>query len=313
VGVMYLSFFGLTEHPFNVTPDPRFLYTGSGHREALDRLQDGAHERGGFIVLTGEAGTGKTTLVHALRQRLDEDTAVSYVFNTTVPFDGIVEYILEDLGIGKLEESPAGRLAALSNFLVAREQAGQKTILILDEAHILSAATLEQISQLSRLENGPSKLVQVLLVGQPELVAKLDRPDLRHVRDRISLRCHVPPLDRGETHEYICRRLDVAGAPDVALFNDRAVKRIAKQSGGIPRVINILADHCLLFGYADQRRRIGRSIVNQAIAYLEETRRSPRMDYSEDDAGFLRRFGWIFGAVGVALASAVVGFVLAAL
>ena len=201
---------------------------------------------------------------------------MSYVFNTALSFDGIVEWLLEDLGIAKPEESPERRLAALRRFLLERERAGQKTIIIIDEAQNLDAARLERISLLATAEGAPSKLLEVLLVGQPELAAKIDHPALRHIRRRISLRCHVPPLGTGDTHEYIRTRLQVAGAPDMALFTDRAIRRIARYSGGIPRLINVLADHCLLFAYADQKRRVDRSIVSQAIAYLDETMSAPR-------------------------------------
>ena len=162
---MYLNFFGLAENPFNVTPDPRFLYMSAGHREILEQLRYGARERGGLIVLTGKIGTGKTTLLQAFRRSLDDDTAVAYVFNTMLPFDGIVEYLLEDLAIAKPEASPAARLAALSNFLLERERAGQRTTLIIDEAHNLDAATLEQVSMLSNLEQAPSTRLRILLVG----------------------------------------------------------------------------------------------------------------------------------------------------
>lgn len=309
---MYLNFFGLAENPFNVTSDPRFLYMGAGHREILDQLQYGTRERGGLIVLTGKVGTGKTTLLQALRRGLDEDTAVAYVFNTMLPFDGIVEYLLEDLAIAKPEESPAARLAALSNFLLERERAGQRTTIIIDEAHNLDAATLEQVSMLATLERAPSTRLQIFLVGQPDLAAKLDHRDFQHLQAQISLRCHLLPLDTDETHEYIRSRLGVAGAPDAGLFSERAIDRIAKHSGGIPRLINVLGDHCLLFGYAEQRRRIDRRTVNQAIAYLEATMKSPRMVFSADSWGLPRRFGWILAVVGVALAIAVAGFVIVA-
>lgn len=309
---MYLSYFGFAENPFNVTPDPRFLYLGSGHREALDQLQHSAREGGGLIVLTGKTGTGKTILLRALRERLDEDTAVSYVFNTTLPFDGIVEYMLEDLGVAKPEESPERRLGALSGFLLERERAGQRTVIVVDEAQNLDAEKLEQISQLASVEGRPSQLLEVLLVGQPELRSRLDHADLRHVRQRVSVRCQVPPLAAGDVGAYIRNRLQVAGAPDLALFNGRAIKRIARHCGGIPRRINILADHCLLFAYADQRRRVDRSAVSQAIAYLEETLGSPRAIAVSGDPGFWDRFGWMFAVGGVALASAAIGFLLAA-
>ena len=309
---MYLNFYGLNEKPFNPTPDPRFLYMSPGHREALAQLHYGTQERKGFIVLTGKVGTGKTTLLQALRRRLDGDTAVSYVFNSTLPFDGILEYVLEDLGITKPEESQARRFIALNNFLIERERAGQNTVLIIDEAQNLDAATLEKIRLLSNFETATSKLLQILLVGQPELKAKLDLPELRQLKQRVGLRCQIPPLTPQEAHQYIRNRLRVAGARDTALFNEAAVDRIMEYSGGIPRVINILGDHCLLFGYADQKRRIDRQAVNQAIEYLEEGMTSRRRVLSLGGLRPRRRFQWVLGTLVVALASAVVGFVLSA-
>src|SRR5213593_2985984 len=289
---MYLNFYGLTEAPFNATPDPRFLYMSAAHREALAQLLYGTQERKGFIVLTGKVGTGKTTLLQALRRRLDGDTAVSYVFNSTLPFDGILEYVLEDLGITKPGESQARRLIAVNNFLIERERAGQNTILIIDEAQNLDAATLEQIRLLSNFETPTNKLLQILLVGQPELKAKLDLPELRQLKQRVGLRCQIPPLTLEETRAYIRTRLRIAGARDLGLFADSAVDRISTYSGGIPRLVNTVCDHCLLFGYADQKRRIDRPIVNQAIEYLEEgTRPRPKVrDLRESKMGLLLRW-----------------------
>ena len=292
---MYLNFYGLNEKPFNSTPDPRFLYLSPGHREALAQLQYGTQERKGFMVLTGKVGTGKTTVLQALRRRLDGDTAVSYVFHSTMPFDGILEYVLEDLGITKPEESQVRRLIALNNFLIERERAGQNTVLVIDEAQNLDAATLEQIRLLSNFETATSKLLQILLVGQPELKAKLDLPELRQLKQRVGLRCQIPPLTPQETHQYIRNRLRVAGARDMALFDEAAVERITEYSGGIPRVINILGDHCLLFGYADYKRRIDRQAVNQAIEYLEEGMTSQRRVLSLGGWGLRRQFKWVLG------------------
>jgi len=267
---MYLKFYGLLEKPFNETPDPRFLYMSPGHREALAQLHYGTQERKGFIVLTGKVGTGKTTLLHALRQRLDGHTAVSFIFNSTLPFDDMFEYVLADLGIAKREVSRAQRIMAFNDFLIERERARQNTVLIIDEAQNLSAETMEQVRLLSNFETATTKLLQILLVGQPELKAKLDLPELRQLKQRVGLRCQIPPLTGDEARQYIRNRLRIAGARDLGIFTDAAIERMTEYSGGIPRVLNILGDHCLLFGYADQIRKIDRGSVNETIAYMEE-------------------------------------------
>ena len=306
---MYLTFYGFAEKPFNATPDPRFLYMTPGHREALAQLLYGTQERKGFIVLIGKVGTGKTTLLHALWQRLREQTAVSFVVNSTLPFDGILEYVLEDLGIPRAGESRAQRLIALNNFLIKRERDGQNTVLIIDEAQNLDVATLEQIRLLSNFETPTSKLLQILLVGQPELKTKLDLPELRQLKQRVGLRCHIPPLTVEEARAYIRTRLRIAGARDLGLFADSAIDRISAYAGGIPRLINIVCDHCLLFGYADEKRRIDRQIVDQAIEYLEEgTRRQPKGTRRDSRARLLLR--WSIGSFVVTVASAVAALTL---
>lgn len=307
---MYLDFYGLKQKPFNATPDPKFLYLTRGHREALAQLLYGVREGKGFIVLTGEVGTGKTTLLHSLCQRLNGGTAVSFVFNSTLPFDAILEYVLEDFGIAKGGESPARRLIALNTFLIERRRAGQSTVLILDEAQNLDPRTLEQIRLLSNFETPTDKLLQILLVGQPELKARLHLPELQQLKQRIGLRCTIPPLTLEETLGYIRNRLRVAGARDLGLFTEAAMSRIAHYAGGIPRLVNILCDHCLLFGYADQKRRIDRRTVEQAIEYLEEGTAPHRW------VGGLRRlpakpsFRWGFGVLATVLLGAVAGLAL---
>ena len=307
---MYLNFYGLTEKPFNPTPDPRFLYMSPGHREALAQLLYGVQERKGFIVLTGQVGTGKTTLVHALRQRLNGQTAVAFVFNSTLPFDGILEYALQDLGVPKTGESRAQQLIALNNFLVERERAGQNTVLILDEAQNLDASTLEQVRLLSNFETPTSKLLQIVLVGQPELKARLQIPELRQLRQRVGLRSQIAPLTAAEARTYIRTRLRIAGSRDLGLFSDPAVDRIVEYSGGIPRLINVVCDHCLLFGYADQKRRIDRQIVGQAVEYLEEGTQPRRRARRSRAASGPARVRWIVGTLAVATATAAVALAL---
>jgi len=271
---MDVTFFGLREPPFNPAPNPRFLYLTPGHREALAQLLYGVQQQKGFILLTSEVGTGKTTLLKALLKRLDETTAVAFVNHPMLGFDGILEYMLEDLGIAKPgEQSLAQRLFTLQNFLIQRLQAGQNTVLILDEAQNLEPAVLEQIRLLSNFETTSEKLLQIILVGQPELKVKLDLPQLRQLKQRIGLRCTIPPLTPEQVREYIRTRLRIAGAPTLGLFTDDAAALIARYSGGIPRLVNTVCDHSLLFAYADQVRRIDRARVEEAIRYLEEGER----------------------------------------
>lgn len=307
---MYLTFYGLKDRPFNATPDSRFLYLGSGHRDALAQLRYGVQERKGFIVLTGQVGTGKTTLLHVLRQRLTEQTACSFVVHSTLSFDGILEYVLDDLGIAKGEQSRAQRLIAFNKFLIERERTGQSTVLVLDEAQHLAPSTLEEIRLLSNFETPTNKLLQILLVGQPELQTKLQLPELQQLKERIALRCHIQPLTVEETRDYIRTRLRIAGARDLGLFTDDALSRITEYSSGIPRRINILCDHCLLFGYADQERHIDKHLVDQAVQYLEKgtSLQRPGRGIRGSKARLILRWG--VGGLAVLVTSAIVGLAL---
>lgn len=295
---MYLDFYGLQEKPFKPTPDPKFLYLTPGHRVALARLVHGVHERKGILVLTGEAGTGKTTLLRTLLARLDGGPAVALVSNSTLPFDELLDCMLHDFGIAGVGETRAERLLTLHDFVGRRRQAGQSTIVIFDEAQNLDAATLEQIRLLSNLETTSDKLLQILLVGQPELGAKLALPELQQLRQRVGVRCAIPPLRPEEARDYIRSRLRIAGAKDLGLFTDGAVRRIAGHARGIPRVVNMVCGHCLLLGHEDQTRRIDTDLVERAIRCLEEgelpLRTAPRRGVER-----VRALRWALGAVAV--------------
>src|SRR5215475_4917135 len=192
---MYLRFYGLREAPFNPTPDPKFLYQSARHREALAQLLYGVLERKGFTVLTGEVGTGKTTLLRTLLARLDRDVPVAYIHNTALGIEGLVEYMLEDWGAQSTATTHAGRLGDLSRFLIEQHRLGQSPVLIIDEAQNLSIPTLEAVRLLSNFETDSAKLLQILLVGQPELRRKLNSPELRQLKQRIGLRSHIGPLE----------------------------------------------------------------------------------------------------------------------
>ena len=271
---MYLSFYGLRETPFAPTPDPKFLFQSARHREALAQLIYGVRERKGFIVLTGEIGTGKTTLLRTLLERLNADTPVAYVHNSALDIEGLLEYVLQDWGVKSTAASHAQRLFELNEFLIDQHRKGSSPLLVIDEAQNLSVRTLEAVRMLSNFETTNQKLMQILLVGQPELRDKLDLPELRQLKQRIGLRCHIAPLSAEETRLYIRHRLRIAGASDAGIFTDGAIQKIADYSGGTPRVINIVCDHCLLSGFADSKKRIDAGTVSEAIEYLEEGERS---------------------------------------
>ncbi len=271
---MYLSFYGLRETPFAPTPDPKFLFQSARHREALAQLIYGVRERKGFIVLTGEIGTGKTTLLRTLLERLNADTPVAYVHNSALDIEGLLEYVLQDWGVKSTAASHAQRLFELNEFLIDQHRKGSSPLLVIDEAQNLSVRTLEAVRMLSNFETTNQKLMQILLVGQPELRDKLDLPELRQLKQRIGLRCHIAPLSAEETRLYIRHRLRIAGAIDAGIFTDGAIQKVADYSGGTPRVINILCDHCLLSGFADSKKRIDAGTVSEAIEYLEEGERS---------------------------------------
>jgi general secretion pathway protein A len=271
---MYLSFYGLREAPFAPTPDPKFLFQSARHREALAQLIYGVRERKGFIVLSGEIGTGKTTLLRTLLERLNADTPVAYVHNSALNIEGLLEYVLQDWGVKSTANSHAQRLFELNEFLIDQHRKGGTPVLVIDEAQNLSVETLEAVRMLSNFETTNQKLMQILLVGQPELRVKLDLPELRQLKQRIGLRCHIAPLSAEETRLYIRHRLRIAGAMDAGTFTDGAIQKIADYSGGTPRVINIVCDHCLLSGFADSKKRIDAGTVSEAIEYLEEGERS---------------------------------------
>jgi general secretion pathway protein A len=303
---MYLDFYGLHEMPFTPTPNPKFLYLTPAHREALAQLVYGVRECKGFLVLTGEVGTGKTTLLQALLEQVQGTTAVAFIYDSTLPFDGMLEYMLADFGIAKPGATKAQHLFALNNFLIERERAGQNTVLVIDEAHNLDVPTLEQIRLLSNFESATRKLLQILLVGQPELRVTLERPELRQLKQRIALRCQIPPLTEAQTRALIHSRLQVAGAGAAPLFTEPATRRIAEYAGGIPRVVNVVCDHCLLVGYADQRRQLDVDVVERAIRYLEDgalPRHRAGSFFREPTPTGRRR--WAAGAVAGAAAAAV--------
>src|SRR5262245_10340407 len=297
-----LTFFGLAREPFNPAPDPAFLYLSPGHDEALAQLLYGVNERKAFMLLTGEVGTGKTTLLRALLTKLGPDTAVSLVTHSALPFEGLIECILDTFGIAKVGQSTAQQLLALQAYLLDRYHAGQNTVIILDEAQNFTRETLERVRLLSNLETATDKILQIVLAGQPELAAILETQELRQLDQRIALRCRTVPLSRPQVRDYIETRLRVAGAASPGMFTDEAVDRIARASRGVPRMINNLCDHCLVIGYADQVRRIDRKITDEAIQYFSKSSGSRRRTRGPARG---RGVVWVSGAAAAAALLAV--------
>ncbi len=261
---MYKSFYNLQRNPFEITPDPSFLFPTTRHNEALASLYYGVTAHRGFVVLTGEVGTGKTLILRSLLGLLQRrDVAFALVFNPTLSPVEFMRYIALDFGLQVTGKAKDELIHVLNAFLLQRHQKGLTTILVVDEAHHLSSEVLEEIRLLTNLETSQQKLLQIVLAGQPELDQKLDSHELRQLKQRIALRCHLDPLNATETREYMRRRLQIAGANGaVQIFSGQAIEAVYTHSRGIPRVINTICENALLAGYAKHASTITSEIID---------------------------------------------------
>ena len=279
---MYKSFYNLERNPFELTPDPCFLFPTPRHNEALATLYHGVRGHKGFVVLTGEVGTGKTLLLRCLLQLLSRsnDIACAYTFNSHLPPLEFLPQIASDFGLPASGKNKSEVLSELSHYVIDRGSRGLTTVLVVDEAHQLSVDILEEIRLLTNLESTQHKLLQVLLVGQPELDDKLDSADLRQLKQRIAHRCQLAPLDLSETRGYIERRLQVAGLSldGNLLFPPDAVAGVYRHSRGIPRLINTICENALISAYAQQRRSVTPEIVEDIAADLRLNLKSSGME-----------------------------------
>jgi general secretion pathway protein A len=267
---MYKAFYNLKRNPFEISPDPSFLFPTRRHNEALAALYYGVRRRKGFVVMTGEVGTGKTLLVRCLLQLLNRnDVSYAYIFNSRLTPLEFLQYVAGDFGLPASGKNKSELLMELSNYLIARHLKKLTTVLVVDEAHHVSAEVLEEIRLLTNLETTQEKLLQILLVGQPELDEKLDSVELRQLKQRIALRSQLEPLSLDETRGYVHRRLELAGAsPEAAqlLFPEETIERIHRHSRGIPRLINTISENALITSFAQQLRSVASSIVDDVAA-----------------------------------------------
>jgi general secretion pathway protein A len=266
---MYKSFFNLKRNPFEITPDPSFLFPTRRHNEALAALYYGVRRHKGFVVMTGEVGTGKTLLVRCLLQLLNrKDVAYAYVFNSRLSPIEFLQYIAGDLGLNVAGKNKSELLLELSNFLISRYQQKLTTVLVVDEAHHLEVEVLEEIRLLTNLETAERKLLQILLVGQPELDLKLDSFELRQLKQRIALRSQLEPLSLEETSGYIQRRLQLAGANSLssAVFPPETIARVYRHSSGIPRLINTVCENALITAFARQTQTVSPDIIDEVAS-----------------------------------------------
>jgi general secretion pathway protein A len=267
---MYKTFYNLQRNPFEITPDPSFLFPTTRHNEALASLYYGVTAHRGFVVLTGEVGTGKTLILRSLLGLLQRrDVAFALIFNPTLSPLEFMRYIALDFGLQVAGKAKDELIHVLNGFLLTRHQKGLTTILVVDEAHHLSSEVLEEIRLLTNLETSQQKLLQIVLAGQPELDQKLDSHELRQLKQRIALRCHLDPLNAIETREYMRRRLQIAGANGaIQIFSGPAIESVYTHSRGIPRVINTIGENALLAGYAKHASTITSEIIDDVARDL---------------------------------------------
>ena len=266
---MYLEFFGLREMPFNITPDPRFLFLTANHREAMDSVIYGILERKGFVQLVGEVGCGKTTICRAALRGLENRARTALILNPTITENQLIRAILTDLGCVPKSNQRLALLEQLNAFLLENARQGGNVAVIIDEAQALAPAVMEQVRLLSNLETDQHKLLQIVLCGQPELRQRLAAPEFRQLRQRISVRYHLLPMNEQETGQYIEHRMKMAGWEGGQLFAPDALRRIHHYARGVPRLINSLCDIALLAGYAGSAAVINAGYVSRAIKQLE--------------------------------------------
>jgi type II secretory pathway predicted ATPase ExeA len=263
---MYKEFFGLRANPFNVNPDPRYLFLTRHTEEALACLTYGIQSRKGFVLLTGEVGTGKTTLINKLLEWLRlQQVATAFIFNSRMNVPQFLDYMMADFGIPCDSRSKSQILLRLYNWLLDRYRAGETAVLIVDEAQNLSDEVLEEIRMMTNLETFTEKLLQIVLVGQPELEQKLKQPQLRQLRQRLTLRAKTHPLSLEETKAYVAQRLRIAGSNGQPIFDTESLLTIHRYSSGIPRVVNLICEHCLVSAFVDQQKLILPAVV-EAVA-----------------------------------------------
>ncbi|MBQ0935184.1 ExeA family protein [Ideonella paludis] len=300
---MYAKFFGLSQTPFSIAPDPRYLYMSERHRDALAHLLWGVGAGGGFVLLSGDIGAGKTTVCRCFLEQLPPQCTVAYIFNPSLTVDELLQTVCQEFGVA-LPEAPQtpgstkGMVDALNTFLLQEHAAGRSCVLIIDEAQSLSAPVLEQLRLLTNLETAERKLLQIILIGQPELRDILARPELEQLSQRVVAQFHLEALSPAETHQYVQHRLSVAGWQGPSPFEPRALARIQQLTKGVPRRINLLCDRALLGAYALGLKTIDRHMVDKAA--LEVFAR-PRAA-SASQTSWLGRFG-VFGGLGAGLLS----------
>ncbi len=292
---MYRAHFGLLKNPFEMTPDPSFLHLGEAHREAFATLVYAVRARKGFVLLTGEVGTGKTTLVHALLARMDSNSLSAFIFNPRLDPLDFFRLLFDEYEIKEKCSTKAEYLLALNRFLIARIKQNLATVLIVDEAQNLSPEMLEEIRLLSNLETATSKLLQIVLVGQPELKAMLARPELRQLRQRIVLRFDLQPMAEAEMREYVNERLSLAGYTGDGLFKKSAFRELYRVTGGVPRLINVVSDGALLSAYAQDAVTIESKIVRDVANDLELDGAPPRSTTTRRPV----QAGWFRGITGL--------------
>jgi putative secretion ATPase (PEP-CTERM system associated) len=270
---MYEEFFGFRVKPFELVPNPDFMYLSGTHKKAITYLDYGINEKIGFILVTGEVGSGKTTIIRDLIKKMDAGVVLSKVFNTRVNSEQLISMINDDFGLNVEGKGKVILLKELYDFLIEQYAEGMHPVLIIDEAQNLTPELLEEVRMLSNLETDRTKLLQIIMVGQPELRNTLAQPALRQLRQRISISCHILPLTLEETMDYVFHRLEVAGNRNAVSFADGAFDIIYNFSRGVPRIINIACDFLLLTAYVEEAREVSVEMVNEVVESLESENR----------------------------------------